>query len=46
MRIHVIRGGSLSPSLRTAEVTPDDVGEYMIGTDAGTAPSREARHAS
>ena len=31
-RIYVIRSGTLSPSLVTADVTPDDVGAYMIGT--------------
>ncbi len=29
-RIHVINSGRLSPSLTTAEVTPNDIGEYMI----------------
>ncbi|MBX2880403.1 MAG: ABC transporter ATP-binding protein [Granulosicoccus sp.] len=30
-RIYVINSGSLSPSLTTAEVTPNDIGKYMIG---------------
>lgn len=29
-RLHVINSGRLSPSLNTADVTPNDVGEYMI----------------
>ena len=43
-RMYVIRGGTLSPSLTTADVTPNDIGEYMIG-HSDTA-SREAQHAS
>ena len=39
-RMYVIRGGTLSESLKTSDVTPDDVGEYMIGTN-----SREHAHA-
>ncbi len=31
-RIHVINSGQLSPSLTTSDVTPNDVGEYMINT--------------
>ena len=30
-RLHVIHGGVLSPALMTADVAPNDVGEYMIG---------------
>lgn len=30
-RIYVLRSGKLSPSLRTSDITPDDIGEYMIG---------------
>lgn len=30
-RLYVIHSGKLSPSLVTADVTPDDIGEYMIG---------------
>lgn len=30
-RMYVIRSGSLSPSLTTADVTPNDIGKYMIG---------------
>ena len=43
-RMYVIRGGTLSPSLTTADVTPNDIGEYMIG-HSDTA-SKEAQHAS
>lgn len=32
-RVYVIRSGSLSPSLVTAEVTPNDIGKYMIGEE-------------
>ncbi len=31
-RLHVIRDGTLSPPLISSKVTPDDIGEYMIGT--------------
>lgn len=47
-RIHVINSGQLSPSLTTSEVTPNDVGEYMINThhlSQNTDASGE-RHAS
>ncbi len=30
-RLYVIRSGSLSPTLNTADVTPNDIGKYMIG---------------
>jgi len=30
-RLHVINGGMLSPGMITADVTPYDVGEFMIG---------------
>ncbi len=30
-RMYVLRSGSLSPSMKTSEVTPDEIGEYMIG---------------
>lgn len=30
-RIYVLRSGRLSPSLKTSDVTPDEIGEYMIG---------------
>lgn len=30
-RIYVLRSGRLSPSLTTSDVTPDEIGEYMIG---------------
>ena len=32
-RLYVIRSGTLSPSLVTADVSPDDIGEYMIGEE-------------
>jgi simple sugar transport system ATP-binding protein len=31
-RLHVINGGELSPPLMTNEVSPNDIGEYMIGS--------------
>ncbi len=47
-RLHVIRNGTLSPSLITADVTPDDIGEYMIGTAGapGDAPQNEPEFAN
>ena len=33
-RIYVISGGAVSPSLTTADVTPNDIGKYMIGNAA------------
>lgn len=42
-RMHVLHGGALSPSLVTAEITPDEIGEYMIGATAASAS--EAPHA-
>ncbi|MFT5111951.1 MAG: ABC-type uncharacterized transport system ATPase subunit [Parasphingorhabdus sp.] len=41
-RLYVIRGGQLSPSLKAGEVTPDDIGEYMIGAEK---ISNEGAHA-
>jgi len=38
-RLYVISSGTLSPSLTTAEVTPNDIGKYMIGRD-----TEEVRH--
>lgn len=38
-RLHVINGGTLSPSLNTSEVTPNDIGEYMIGQRQSTNQS-------
>ena len=32
-RVYVISSGSLSPSLVTADVTPNDIGKYMIGEE-------------
>ncbi|QDY71073.1 ABC transporter ATP-binding protein [Qingshengfaniella alkalisoli] len=32
-RLHVIHGGALSRSLRTSEVTANDIGRYMIGAE-------------
>ena len=43
-RLYVIHGGELSPSLVTANVTPDDIGEYMIGV-AGTHKPEVPAHA-
>lgn len=37
-RLHVIRSGKLSPSLVTSQVSPDDIGEYMIG-EANAEPA-------
>lgn len=38
-RLYVIHSGLLSPSLVTGDVTPDDIGEYMIGVaDRQAAP--------
>lgn len=31
-RLHVINSGELSPPLTTSEVSPNDIGEYMIGS--------------
>lgn len=42
-RLHVINNGNLSPSLITADVTPNDIGEYMIGQSPNNG--QEARHA-
>jgi len=33
-RLHIISDGHLSPSFNTAEITPEEVGEYMIGSQA------------
>jgi len=49
-RIHVINSGQLSPSLSTSDVTPNDVGEYMINTHrtashSGKNRDRGATHA-
>ena len=41
-RLHVINGGKLSPPLITAEVTPNDIGEYMIAQQPG---AQEHHHA-
>ena len=30
-RMYVLRSGRISPSMRTSEVSPDKIGEYMIG---------------
>ena len=45
-RLHVINRGSLSPPLITAEVTPNDVGEYMIGTQSSESTQADNRHAN
>jgi simple sugar transport system ATP-binding protein len=31
-RLHIISEGNLSPSFKTENITPEDVGEYMIGS--------------
>ena len=41
-RLYVINGGKLSPSLVTADVTPNDVGEYMIATHSTDSAQPEA----
>lgn len=41
-RLHVINGGVLSPSMITADVTPYDVGEFMIGTQR--AHNQDVQH--
>ena len=41
-RLHVINGGVLSPGMITADVTPYDIGEFMIGTQR--ARNREVQH--
>ena len=30
-RMYVLRSGRMSPSIKTSEVSPDEIGEYMIG---------------
>ena len=42
-RLHVINGGRLSPPLTTADVTPNDIGKYMIGRQH--ADSQDSQHA-
>ena len=32
-RIYVLRSGRISTSMQTSEVTPDEIGEYMIGEE-------------
>ncbi len=44
-RMHVINSGTLSPSLVTAQLTPNDIGEYMIGNQNASANSAETAHA-
>ncbi len=43
-RLYVIHSGELSPSLVTADVTPDHIGEYMIGA-VGTGNNMAPAHA-
>jgi len=45
-RLHVMNRGSLSPPLITAEVTPNDVGEYMIGTQSSHSSQTDTSHAN
>jgi len=44
-RLYVIHNGALSPSLATAEVTPNEVGEYMIGKQEPSTPKAGGTHA-
>jgi len=44
-RLHVIRSGTLSPSLTTANVTPNDIGEYMIGEQSAQNVTPGSAHA-
>lgn len=44
-RLHVINGGTLSPSLKTSDVTPNDIGEYMIGRHRSDTQQNGASHA-
>jgi len=44
-RMYVIRSGSLSPSLTTADVTPNDIGKYMIGDEHRDQRSAGEPHA-
>jgi simple sugar transport system ATP-binding protein len=30
-RMYVLRSGRMSPSIKTSDVSPDEIGEYMIG---------------
>jgi len=45
-RMHVISGGQLSPSLITAELTPNDIGEYMIGNHYSDTENSGLEHAT
>ena len=40
-RLHVINGGKLSPSLNTGDMTPNDIGEYMIGQQQLNHPEHQ-----
>ena len=42
-RLYVINDGELSPSLTTSDVTPNDVGEYMVSNR--NTVSAESQHA-
>lgn len=44
-RMYVINGGALSPSLTTSGLTPNDIGEYMIGNKRDFSGTAEASHA-
>ncbi len=44
-RLHVINGGTLSPSLKTSELTPNDIGEYMIGNHQSSIERSGVNHA-
>ena len=42
-RLHVINSGRLSPPLITTDVTPNEIGKYMIGRQH--AESQDSHHA-
>jgi len=44
-RLYVMREGSLSESLTTAELSPNDIGEYMIGTEQAQPSMAGNNHA-
>ncbi len=45
-RMYVIQGGSLSPSLITSDVSPNDIGEYMIGRQQSSPGASGESYAS
>lgn len=44
-RMYVINSGTLSPSLITSELTPNDIGEYMIGNKQELSEPSRVDHA-